>query len=429
MTTFAKKDLIHGEFSIYFAFLSMKKSEKSVLDSMESGEKKSRKKDKDKEKFEVSSEKEKLDTSFSKNKEKKKDKDKKKKKKADDEEAVSCGFCRWLIFTTLMLLLSIPMLLDVELIQKLVKLHAYGSTQSMDEFFAISKEDIIKPGIFNAEVNEVVGYIKAGKNCAVFYSDDPNANDQAIATRVCPQEHDVDIIFHMKSIFGTHPEANNTRGESSVVRYIVSGGSVWTTIFDQHNATRQTYTVPPSMEMNISALIGSDVETFPEMFDAISLVHSVGSVRPTRGLQMRFPECVNFYASFTVLHSTRGLMVCKMNKKTSILTFDKVALQGLGYANAVGEMPELTYIVPGTKASVKVEFAALDGEDAEPLPLAQISLSWGKTNRNTNNEIYDLAPAIGSQWKLRPKLITITFGGEDEGEEGEKTNQDGGDAE
>jgi hypothetical protein len=92
-------------------------------------------------------------------------------------------------------------------------------------------------------------------------------------------------------------------------------------------------------------------------------------------------------------------------------------------------MPELTYIVPGTKASVKVEFAALDGEDAEPLPLAQISLSWGKTNRNTNNEIYDLAPAIGSQWKLRPKLITITFGGEDEGEEGEKTNQDGGDAE
>lgn len=396
-----------------------KSSDKSLLDSMESGDKKSRKKDKEREK-------DRLDSSMEKKieKDKKKDKDKgkdKKKKKSSDEETGGCGFCKWIIFSTMMMLLSIPMLLDLELVKNLVRLNGYGS-ESVEEFF-VSNEDIIGPGINNAEVNEVVGYIKAGKNCAVFYTDNPNANEQAIATRVCPQEHDADIIFHMKSIFGTHPDANNTHGESSVVRYIVSGGNTWTTFFDQHNTTRQTYTVPPSLEMNVSTLIGSDVETFPELFDAVSLVLSVGAMRPTRGLQMRFPECVNFYAAFAVRHLTSGYMVCRLNKRVDSLIFDKVKLQELGYLNGLGEMPELTYIVAGARSAVKIEFAPADGEDAEPLPLSSISVSFGKTNKNTNNEVYDMAPAIGSQWKLRPKLITISFRGDDvEDEDKEEGN-------
>ena len=115
-----------------------------------------------------------------------------------------------------MCVLSIPAALHFEKLSKLLKVllvpssnYSSGSN-SIEESFTTASTDVIGSEVLGASKDEVIGFIKAGKNCCVFYSADPSKNDQAIATRICPESHDSDIYFHMRGIFGTHPTANAT---------------------------------------------------------------------------------------------------------------------------------------------------------------------------------------------------------------------------
>lgn len=108
--------------------------------------------------------------------------------------------------------------------------------------------------------------------------------------------------------------------------------------------------------------------------DAVKIVHSMYFVQRTKGLQVSWPvnqiiyhsiiflpisfvfcclstvflqECVNFYATANIAHSTHGVLVCRQNKKATEQVLDKLLLERLGIVDAHGEMIELSFIVPG----------------------------------------------------------------------------------
>lgn len=293
----------------------------------------------------------------------------------------------------------------------------------MEEYFTVTSNDVIGSQVLGATKDEVMGFIKAGKNCAVLYSDDPSANDQALATRICPEMHDSDIYFHMRGVFGTHPNKDSVSNGEPRVQFVASGGNVWTTFFDQHNSTRQTYTVPPSHEVNMSTLTGADGDFLPDSMDTVKVVHSMYFIQKTRGAQVSWPSCASFYASVNIVHTTHGFMVCRHSKKTSTQVIDKLTMERLNMVNSRGEMAELAFIVPGPGVSIKIEFAP-DPEGAEELPIKEVLIRAGRTNRATGNDIYDSDSNAEADWRFRPKQITLSFaetgGGNSGGEDADE---------
>ena len=278
----------------------------------------------------------------------------------------------------------------------------------MEEYFTVTSNDVIGSQVLGASKDEVLGFIKAGKNCAVLYSDDPNVNDQALATRICPEMHDSDIYFHMRGVFGTHPNRENASNGEPRVQFVASGGNVWTTFFDQHNSTRQTYTVPPSNEVNMSVLTGFDSTFLPDSMDTVKVVHSMYFIQRTRGSQVSWPSCASFYASVNLVHTTHGFMVCRQSKKESTHTIDKLTMERLGMIDSRGEMAELAFIVPGPGVSIKVVFAP-DPEGIEQLPIKEVLIRAGRTSRATGNDIYDSDANVEADWRFRPKEIVLSF--------------------
>ena len=55
-----------------------------------------------------------------------------------------------------------------------------------------------------------------------------------MATKICPNEADNHISFHIKGVFGTHP--NNTflddAEKGAKVKFVATGTNVWATFFD-----------------------------------------------------------------------------------------------------------------------------------------------------------------------------------------------------
>lgn len=201
-------------------------------------------------------------------------KKKEKKKKGEEEVPAQSGGCFtrccWLI--VILSVLSIPLALNFETIKTLafaliLPSSPYGSSvfSTEEEFFPSSPSDneIVGTQVLGASKDEVIGYIKAGKNCCSFYSGDPSKNDQVLGTRICPEFHDSDVNIHMRGIFGFHPNMNMTLERFPKIQYIVTGSNVWVTFYDQHNATRQTYTVPPGYEVAVPKLVGTADETLP----------------------------------------------------------------------------------------------------------------------------------------------------------------------
>ena len=337
-----------------------------------------------------------------------KKKDKKKDRKNEKEVAPNNSLKKYSMAAAILMILAVPVALNFKVDLLLFNSKTFEIPQGV---FSYRGNEEIGPDITGATKDEVQGYIKSGKNCAVFYSENPPKDDQAVATRVCPELHDVDIRFHLRGVYGTHPFANASRGDPAQVAYIVSGSNVWTTFFDQHNTSRQTYTVPPGLEMNISSLMGSagvGLVHFPPLFDTVRVLHSVYFVQRTRGLQVTFPDCVNFYAAMNPTAATLGFLACRQSKKKSTQVIDYKMMQSLGLIDHRGEMQELTYIVPGSKASVKIEFQQ-DPESTEPLPVPEVLLARGRSNKVTGNEIYDAVEHQGEEWRIRPKVISITY--------------------
>lgn len=62
----------------------------------------------------------------------------------------------------------------------------------------MSGSDVLSSKIIGAEKIEAVGLMKMSKNCIVFYSDNPEKREDALATRICPQQRDNEVSFHIK---------------------------------------------------------------------------------------------------------------------------------------------------------------------------------------------------------------------------------------
>ena len=111
--------------------------------------------------------------------------------------------------------------MNFQIVKKVTKIlmlpeSPFGLTRSstMEDYFTVTSSDIIGSQILGASKDEVVGFIKAGKNCATMYNEDPGIVEDAIATRICPEMHDSDIIFHVSGVFVSHPNTYlSTYGE------------------------------------------------------------------------------------------------------------------------------------------------------------------------------------------------------------------------
>ena len=102
-------------------------------------------------------------------------------------------------------------------------------------------------------------------------------------------------------------------------------------------------------------------------------------------------------------------MLCQVSKKKSSEIANAEILKSLRLVDRTGEMPELAYIVAGSRASVKVEFAPDPANPTEKLPLQALELPVGRNSKASGDAIYDAPEHQGDEWKLRPKSITVTF--------------------
>ena len=317
-----------------------------------------------------------------------------------------------------LVLLGVPLAMNFQIVKKVTNFlilpqSSFGLTRSssIENYFTMTTSDnIIGSQILGATKDEVVGFIKAGRNCASLYNDDPGTNENALATRICPQMHDSDILFHVSGVFGTHPNSNLSTYGSPRIKFVASGTNVWTTFFDQHNSTRQTYTVPPSYEVNISTLTGQEDEFLPDTMDTVKVVQSIYFIQKTRGKQVSWPTCASFYASREIIHNTYGYLICKNTKKPQEheKIIDKSLMQSLGMIDVRGYMRELAFIVPGPAVTVKISFEQ-DLDSAEKLPLKELLVPPGRTSISAGNQIYNSKEYEGADWKLRPKEITLSF--------------------
>ena len=323
------------------------------------------------------------------------------------------AFKKYAMAAAIILILLIPVLLNIEIVEVLWPStpgdYNSDAPQILEGDVSSGASDIVSSKVTGAEKDEVMGSIKVTKNCGVSYTDDPNRREDVVATRICPEMHDVDIVFSIKGVYGTHPNAN--KNGPTLVGYVVTGGSVWTTFFDQHSTTKQAYTIPPGQELPISVVFGPGVKTLPPLYDAVKVVHSMYFMQKVVGVQSSFPTCVMFYASLNPIHSTRGVMACQTSKKKAAQTIDLELLRSLNLVDHRGEMPELAYIVPGSRTSVKIEFAP-DQEGLENPPIKEVELAVGQNSMKSGNVVYDAEEHRGAEWKLRPKVIIIAYFGE-----------------
>ena len=224
-----------------------------------------------------------------------------------------------------------------------------------------------------------------------------------MATKICPNEADNHISFHIKGVFGTHP--NNTflddAEKGAKVKFVATGTNVWATFFDQHNSTIQSYTVAPGNSIDVATLAGDQASKFYDDFDAVKVLNSPTSIAfKTKGMQPQYPECATFYESQIVDVGTDGFMVCH-NFRSKYVQLKGSTLEALTMDYVTSRTKSIAFVVVGEKVSVFVDFEKNDG-------LKNINLEEGS--------IHDLIVEVGKTSKvvdssvrpeLRPKLIKL----------------------
>lgn len=102
-------------------------------------------------------------------------------------------------------------------------------------------------------------------------------------------------------------------------------------------------------------------------------------------------------------------MLCQVSKKKPTESADAEFLRSLRLIDHRGDMPELAFIVAGSRSSVKVEFAPDPESPNEKPPIQALELPVGKNSKASGDAVYDAPQHLGEEWKLRPKSITVTF--------------------
>ena len=276
-----------------------------------------------------------------------------------------------------------------------------NSEQNLEDFLKVVDQDILGKTILGASLEERVGALDIPSDCAVFYSDDPEFNPNALSTKICPNEKDNHISFHIKGVFGTHP--NNTafvNGEKAAkVKFVATGTNVWATFFDQHNSTMQNYIVAPGNSIDIKTLSGAQFSTFYDDFDAVKILNGAETIGfKTKGAQAIYPECATFYESKELTVATEGFMVCH-NFKAKSVQLKGPTLEAVDIDYLTGKTKPINYVTVGKKISVFMDFEKNKG-------MERITMEEGS--------IHDLqaeskAPAPGSPLpELRPKLVKLS---------------------
>jgi len=320
------------------------------------------------------------------------------KSDGDDEDFASQQFSgrlkSMMVFLIVLICVVTPYALNFEYAR------TENSEENLEDFLKIVDKDILGKTIMGATLEERIGQLEIPPNCAIFYSDDPDFNPNALATRICPDEQDNHISFHIKGVFGTHP--NNTRyinGEKSAkVKFVATGSNVWATFFDQHNSTMQTYLVAPGNSIDIATLAGSHASQFYENFDAVKILNTVQSISfKVKGLQPQYAECATFYESNLVDVTTEGFMVCH-NFKQKYLQLKGESLESVWIDYISSKTKPINYAVLGKKISVFLDFEKNTG-------LERINMEEGTTH-DLLAECKPAAPGSPPP-ELRPKLVKL----------------------
>ena len=280
--------------------------------------------------------------------------------------------------------------------------HMENSEEILEDFLKNVDKEIIGKTIYGATISESTGQLPPGKNCAVFYTEDPEKNLQAIATRVCPDLWDNQISFHIKGVFATHPNNTNPESDSNQgmqVNVVSTGTYVWTTFFDQHNSTSQTFAIPPGISADISYITNGHVAEFYRDIDAVKITHTDTFVVKTRGLQPLFPECATFYEAINIDHKTKGFMICRSTKHRKEMLFSRDYLTTLGINPQNADTNGLSFIATGAKVKVVAYLGPnFDFDHLEVVPDSTCDLT--KTLRTDGSNL---------SWNKKPKSFKLVF--------------------
>ena len=224
-----------------------------------------------------------------------------------------------------------------------------------------------------------------------------------MATKICPNEADNHISFHIKGVFGTHP--NNTflddAEKGAKVKFVATGTNVWATFFDQHNSTMQSYTVAPGNSIDIATLAGEQASKFYNDFDAVKVLNSPTSIAfKTKGMQPQYPECATFYESQIVDVSTDGFMVCH-NFRSKYVQLKGSTLEAVTMDYITSKTKPVAFVVVGEKVSVFIDFEKNEGLKSASLEEGSIHDLIDEINKKSK------ISEVSSLPELRPKVVKL----------------------
>ena len=253
--------------------------------------------------------------------------------------------------------------------------------------------------IYGCKIDQKLGKQPPGKQCVTFYADDPEAVEDVISTKICPDERDRHIEFHLKGIFSSHPHVPGQADSEPVrVQYIHAGPLVWTTFFQQHDDKHETIVIPPGIVTDIKYLTVGHDEDFYSNFDSVRVLHTTAYVAKTKGHQATFPMCAQFYESSRVDKKSKGFMICaEPKKKMTEYPLDKLDKLHCNPQNT--DTNGITYIAAGSDVSVYAFFGKkLDGDMLLVEKGTSVDLSITKRTGTTGEEL---------TWNKKVKSIKI----------------------
>ena len=254
--------------------------------------------------------------------------------------------------------------------------------------------------ILGAKIEEMIGNLGSPPpNCAIFYSDDPEFNPKALATRICPDRTDNHIAFHIKGVFGTHP--NNTqyvKGEKAAkVKFVSTGKNVWTHFFNQHQETSQTFFVSPGNEIDMITLTGQQISKFYDNYDTVKVMNADETVGfRFKGQQVQYPDCANYYGSNTLGPEVDGFILCHHKKNKYIELKPGEGIIDRLWNDVGGRIQPLQLVQVGKRVTTFIDFEKNPG-------LERITMAEG-----TTHDLMKEAKQGGAAFELRPKFMKLT---------------------
>lgn len=254
--------------------------------------------------------------------------------------------------------------------------------------------------ILGAKIEELIGNLGSPPpNCAIFYSDDPEFNPKALATRICPDRTDNHIAFHIKGVFGTHP--NNTqyvKGEKAArVKFVSTGKNVWTHFFNQHHETSQTFFVSPGNDIDMITLTNQQISKFYENFDTVKVMNADETVGfRFKGTQVLYPDCANYYGSNTLGPDVDGFILCHHKKSKYIELRPGEGVIDRLWNDVGGRIQPLQFVQVGKRVTTFLDFDKNAG-------MERITMEAG-----TTHDLMKEAKLGAASFELRPKFLKLT---------------------